>query len=239
VPSLLDISGLAPGRREREARPELDTQETELLFDLDPPFPPFFHYNSRSLCFHHYHTKKAQILPGAFGLLGDPNPSHFPGDRLVERNQRIDVWGKDGHRPTREGNVWLNGTLLTVCSDRPMPHVRRLWWSCPSCGSRSRYLYLRETIACARCHSLQNASRHLRRQTPQVRRIEKLRKKLGGCELAPFAPLPARRRGQRRAYFNRLVSAILDEEERLLAHLGGVVHDLKRRVRLRKAKGKW
>jgi hypothetical protein len=98
-------------------------------------------------------------------------------------------------RPIREGNIWINENLLTVVSDRPMAHVMRLWWSCPSCGRKCRYLYLRDTIGCARCHKLQHASRHLRRQTPQVGRVERLRKKLGNCELRPFAPLPPCRHG--------------------------------------------
>jgi hypothetical protein len=32
---------------------------------------------------------------------------------------------------------------------------------------------------------------------------------------------------------------IHDEEARLLDHLGSVVHDLKRRIRVRKERGKW
>jgi hypothetical protein len=32
---------------------------------------------------------------------------------------------------------------------------------------------------------------------------------------------------------------IHDEEAALLEHLGGVVHDLKRRIRVRKERGKW
>jgi hypothetical protein len=31
---------------------------------------------------------------------------------------------------------------------------------------------------------------------------------------------------------------ILEEEAKLIGHLGGVVHDLKRRIRIRKARGK-
>jgi hypothetical protein len=175
----------------------------------------------------------------AIGLFEDHHHTRVPRDLIIEANPRIDIWGKGGQRPTREGNIWVNETLLTVVSDRPMPHVTRLWFACPSCGRRSRYLYLRETIACARCHRLQHASRHWRRQTPGVGRVERLRKKLGNCELRPFAPLPPCGHSRHRAYYERLTRQILDEEEKLLAHLGGVVHDLKRRVRIRNAKGKW
>jgi hypothetical protein len=73
-------------------------------------------------------------------------------------------------------------------------------------------MYLRDAIARARCHRLENASRHLRRQTPGVGRVERLRRRLGGCELRPFAPLPPRRRGRSQAFHDKLVAIILDEE---------------------------
>ena len=31
-------------------------------------------------------------MAGAFGLLCDNHPLHFPADRLVENSPRIDVW---------------------------------------------------------------------------------------------------------------------------------------------------
>jgi len=120
-----------------------------------------------------------------------------------------------------------------------MPGVGRPWFECPSCGHRCRHVYLRDTIACRRCHGLENASRHLRRQTPGVGRVERLSHKLGGCDVRPFAPLPARRRGRSRAYHEKLVAAIYAEEAKLISHLSIVVHDLKRRIRIRKSKGKW
>jgi sporulation protein YlmC with PRC-barrel domain len=80
-------------------------------------------------------------------------------------------------------------------------------------------------IACGQCHGLEHASRHLRRQTPGVGRVERLRRKLGGCDVRPFAPLPARRRGRSRAYHEKLVAMILAEEAKLIGHLGDVVHD--------------
>jgi hypothetical protein len=119
-----------------------------------------------------------------------------------------------------------------------MPGVGRPYFECPVCAKRARHLYLRDVIACRRCHGLQHASRHLRRQTP-VGRVERLRRKLGGCDVRPFAPLPAHRRGRSRAHHDKLVAVILDEEVKLIGHLGGVVRDLKRRIRVRKSKGKW
>jgi hypothetical protein len=128
---------------------------------------------------------------------------------------------------------------VALAWDVPMEGIERVWFVCPACGRRCRHLYLRDSIACRRCHRLDYAVRHLRRQTPGVGRVERLRRKLGDCELKPFAPLPPRRRGRSKALHNALVARILDEEAALLDHLGGVVRDLSRRIRVRKERGKW
>ena len=64
-------------------------------------------------------------------------------------------------------------------------------------------------------------------------------RRLGGCDIRPFAPLPALRRGRSRARHEQLVTAIQAEEAKLIGHLGGIVHDLQRRIRVRKARGEW
>jgi hypothetical protein len=74
---------------------------------------------------------------------------------------------------------------------------------------------------------------------PSFRRVERLRHKLGNCDTRPFAPLPARRLGRSKAYHERLVAMIHAEEAKLAEHLGGIIHDLKRRIRVRKERGKW
>ena len=197
-------------------------------------------------------------MVGCFGLRDDPNPFHFPLDRLVENWPRLDVWmllqcgglaenattqlqwGEKGCLVARRTpDIWIDGTRVPVTWDEPMPGVGRPWFECPACGRRCRHVYLRETIACRRCHRLQPAVRVLRRQMPGVGRVERLRRKLGGCDVRPFAPLPARRRGRSRAYHDKLVALIFAEEAKLISHLGRVVHDLDRRIRVRKARGRW
>jgi hypothetical protein len=139
----------------------------------------------------------------------------------------------------RTPDVWMDGTRIAIVWDEPMPGVGRPWFECPACLRKCRYLYLRNNIACARCHRLQNASRHLRRQTPGVGRVERLRRKLGGRDIRPFASLPACRRGRSREYHERLVAQIHAEEAKLLSHLSSVVRDLARRIQVRKAKHQW
>ena len=192
-----------------------------------------------------------------FGL-NNGNPTHFPGDLIVEANPRLDIWMLLQCGALLEGettqfqwgekgclvafctpDIWIGGTRVGVVWDEPMPNVRRPWFKCPGCNRRCRHVYLRDMIACRQCHALQHGVRHLRRQTPGVGRVERLRRKLGGCDVRPFAPLPPRRRGRARAYHQKLVAMIHAEEAKLIGHLGSVVHDLKRRIRVRKAKGKW
>ena len=208
-------------------------------------------------------TRDAVAPPGfvftlmTFGLFEDHHHTRVPLDRLVEANPRLDVWhllqcgglvegattrlqwGEKGCLVARRTpDIWIDGTRIPVTWDEPMPGVCRPWFLC-GCGRRCRHVYFRDVIACSQCHSLKNASRHLRRQTPGVGRVERLRRKLGNCDVRPFAPLPARRRGRSRAYHEKLVAMIHAEEAKLLGHLNSVVHDLDRRIRVRKAKGKW
>jgi hypothetical protein len=199
---------------------------------------------------------------GCYGLSDGYHPSSFPGDRIVERVPRLDVWmlsrcgalvegsaaelaiegaaGAVGGPPAiravnlrREApNLWIDGTRVAIAWDEPMPGVGRPWFLC-ACGHRARYLYLRDAIACARCHKLQNASRHLNRQVPALGRVVRLRRKLGAALRALAGG------GRSRARHDALVARIHDEEAALLDHLGGVIHDLSRRIRVRKERGKW
>ena len=193
----------------------------------------------------------------AFGLFEDHHHTRVPHDLIVEANPRLDVWqllecgalvegavtvlawGEKTYQVARRApDILVDGTRVAIVWDEPMPRACRPWFLC-GCGRRCRHVYFRDVIACSRCHGLENASRHLRRQTPGVGRVERLRRKLGNCDVRPFAPLPARRRGRSRAYHEKLVAMICAEEAKLLGHLGSVVHDLDRRIRVRKAKGKW
>jgi len=69
--------------------------------------------------------------------------------------------------------------------------------------------------------------------------VGRLRRKLGGCDTRPFAPLPVRRPGRSKACHERLVAKIQVEEQAIVEHLGSIVHDLRRRIRVRKAREKW
>jgi hypothetical protein len=205
-------------------------------------------------------------MPGAFGLLGNPNP-FFPEQRYCEANWKLAIdhlirhgallegavtriawsdktaeklWGRPTHTVEihREApNLWIGDTRVLVTWVNHTERLSYAYFSCPKCARRCRDLYLRDVWACRKCHGLDWACRHRHRTVP-IHRLEKLRRKLG-AELRPFAPLPPRRRGRSREYHDRLVAMILAEEARLLGHLQTITRDLDRRIRIRKAKGKW
>jgi len=197
-------------------------------------------------------------MVGCFGL-NDCHLPRVPRDRFVEANPRIDVWelhrcnalvdgtttrlrwGEHGEcqLAARTPNVWIGETRVLVVWDEPMAGVGRPWFECPVCGPRSRHLYLRNPIACRRCHGLRYLAENLQ-QTLGVGRVERLRRKLGGRDTRPSALLPARiKPGRSRARHKQLVALIRAEEAKLVEQLGGIVCDLERRIRVRKAKGEW
>jgi hypothetical protein len=196
-------------------------------------------------------------MVGCFGLLGDyGNPYHFPLDHLVEANPRLDVfmlhrigvlvegavtrltWGDHGgcQLVMRAPDILIEGTKVAVIWDEPMEGVSRPWLECPACRQRVRHLYLRNRIACRRCHGLDYASRHLHRQTPGIHRVVRLRRKIG-ADPRPFIPILQRPKSHVR--FHRIAERIRAEEASLVDYLGTIVHDLRRRIRVRKSKGKW
>lgn len=159
--------------------------------------------------------------------IDDSRPSG--GRRLVELGEKKVPRGRAGPRTASSldicrvvGNathVVINETRVAIAWDEPMPGVGRPWFECPVCDRRVRHVYLRDRIACRRCHRLDYACRHIGRQTPGVARVARLPRRLRDCELRPFAPLPAR--------------------TQLLGHLQGVTRDLHRRIRVRQARGQW
>ncbi len=56
----------------------------------------------------------------------------------------------------------------------------------------------------------------------------------GHCDRRPFAPLPKRRQGRSKVCHEKLVAMIRAEEGKLLEQLGSIVHDLSRRISIRK-----
>ena len=96
-------------------------------------------------------------------------------------------------------------------------------------------MYLRQ-FACRRCSRLDYSSRHRHRSIPGFNRVLYLRRRID-ADPQPFTPIAPRPTNHTR--YQRIADEILELEERLVGHLSGVVHDLKRRIRVREARGKW
>ncbi len=120
--------------------------------------------------------------------------------------------------------------------DLAEPNVAHPFFACPVCARRTRFMYLRDTIACRRCHRLDWAVRHINRSMPSAARAVRLRRRLGCEDLRPFSPLPARRRGRNKAFHDALVRQLQNEEAHLVAYLGSIVYDLNRRLRGRRGR---
>jgi hypothetical protein len=131
----------------------------------------------------------------------------------------------------RTVDILVNGNRVPVDWDVQ----GRPWFLCPACGRRRQHLYLDELV-CRRCAGLDYSSRHLHRTVPGLHRIRRLRRKIG-VDQRPFAPLPRRQRHHLR--YHRIVAEITALECGLVEHLGSINRDLDRRIRVRKAKGKW
>jgi hypothetical protein len=71
---------------------------------------------------------------------------------------------------------------------------------------------------------------------PGIHRVARLRRKIG-ADPRPFTPLP--KRPKHHVRFHRIVQRIHAEEAGLVDYLGTIVHDLQRRIRVRKAKHQW
>jgi hypothetical protein len=183
-------------------------------------------------------------MPGAFGLLDDPHPSHFPLNRLIENRARLDVfelnrygaflegavttlrWGEKPYQlAARSVDILVNGNRVLVDWD---VHGRP-WFLCPACDRRRQHLYLEELV-CRRCAGLDYSSRHLHRTVPGLHRIRRLRREIG-VDQRPFAPLP--RLPRRHVRFHRIADEITALERGLVGHLSAINQDLERRARLR------
>ena len=74
------------------------------------------------------------------------------------------------------------------------------------------------------------------RSVPNLARLKWLRRRIAVSE-QPFSPLPRRQRHHLR--YHRIVAEIRRLERGLVDYLGSINRDLDRRIRVRKAKGKW
>ena len=161
-------------------------------------------------------------MPGCFGLLEDPHPSHFPPERLVEAQPCLDVfalgrqgllmpgasatllWGDRGCQlATREvGILEVDGAVIRV---RTHVVLACPVFACPICDRDCYRLHCVDgSWACRKCHRLDYRSRHRNRSIPGLNRALYLRRLIDAGPL--FSPITPRPLSQRK--FWRIVAEI-------------------------------
>ena len=151
---------------------------------------------------------------------------------LVDGAETELAWGENPYRlAMHEGNLSVNGVSIEVT----WTDGKLAWLLCPRCSRRCRFLYLGE-LECQRCLHLDWSSRHVGRSVPNLARLKWLRRRIAVSE-QPFSPLPRRQRHHLR--YHRIVAEIRRLKRGLVDYLGSINRDLDRRIRVRKAKGKW
>jgi hypothetical protein len=190
-------------------------------------------------------------MVACFGLHDGWHPSYFPRHLLIEhRAARLDSfqlnragWLTEGVEielmvgPV--GHHLAAGRLEIRVDGIPIGLARTdwnlVWFLCPQCSKRRRHIYLPE-LACRRCLGLDWSSRHRHRSVPNLARLKWLRRRINVSE-QPFSPLPER--PPHHVRFHRIADEIRTLEAKLVGHLSEINETLERRIRSRKAKGKW
>ena len=75
-------------------------------------------------------------------------------------------------------DILIDGVPIAIVWSEPMPGVGRPWLECPRCRRRCRPLYLRNPLACRRCHRLEFSSRYQHRTIPGYSRLLYLHRKI-------------------------------------------------------------
>jgi hypothetical protein len=89
---------------------------------------------------------------------------------------------------------------------------RRAWFECPGCGGRAAILY-GWPFRCRRCRGLAYPSQREDHATRASRRVQWLRRRVGGTGNL-LEPFPERPKGMHRSTYWRLMSRTLSEETR-------------------------
>jgi hypothetical protein len=143
--------------------------------------------------------------------------------RLVENAASIDIrelarrHGKAMLEAGRVGLVIDGAQHRPLVTRAPMPFGgARVFWVCPKCGCRALLLYVRRSaLMCRRCARLKHWSQSISSCQRRVRRICRLRDRLGApAGQGLLAPLPLRPRGMHKATYARLCGEIEARERR-------------------------
>ena len=119
--------------------------------------------------------------------------------QLIERTFSVDV-----RRLKREGHIAAGLTAVVICTSNGQTKVRlahlarpviggvRTYFHCPGCDRRCDLLYVRPHLACRRCHNLCFACENEPKAARALRRLFKVRERLGQVDGGVIAPFPSK-----------------------------------------------
>ena len=125
---------------------------------------------------------------------------HAPRN-LVERTPCIDIRAlkRNGQIATGETSVMLclvsdgqTARIRLANLERPVLGGVRTYFCCPSCDRRCDLLYTHPHIACRRCHAIGYASENETWRDRALRRVNKVRARLGQENGGMYAPFPSK-----------------------------------------------
>jgi hypothetical protein len=147
--------------------------------------------------------------------------------QLIERTFSIDV-----RRLKREGHITASATAVVLCTSNGRTKVRlthlarpviggfRTYFHCPGCDRRCDLLYAGSHLACRFCLNLAFSSENEPKASRALRRLIKVRERLGQVDGGVIAPFPSKPRWGRWPSYLRVRREALRREAEYWHALG-------------------
>jgi hypothetical protein len=131
--------------------------------------------------------------------------------------QHLEVTAPDHVRVFRVGDKSRQSPQIVAVTWRKMTFGMKPFFICPRCNARRVFLYFDTLQAyCRCCADLWFRSQQVRRRTRLLLRAHRIRASLGGDQLKPGSPFPARPHLQRKTTYRRIISTLRHIEQQYL-----------------------
>jgi hypothetical protein len=128
--------------------------------------------------------------------------------------QHLDVPARDHIRVFRVGDKTKQTPQIVAVQWRQLRFGMRPFFICSRCSKRRVYLYFDGLQAyCRVCADLWYRSQQVRRRTRLLHRSHRIRASLGGDQLKPGSPFPARPYLQTRQRYRRIIAKLRNIED--------------------------
>jgi hypothetical protein len=128
--------------------------------------------------------------------------------------QHLDVPARDHIRVFRVGDKSRQTPQIVAVQWRQMTFGMKPFFVCPRCNARRVFLYHDGLFCyCRTCADLWYFSQRVRRRTRLLQRAYRIRLSLGGDQLKPGSPYPARPYLQTRQRYRRIIAKLRNIED--------------------------